>query len=177
MTTSLPAAPALSRRGLLKFSLGASAFLATAGLGASLSGCSAQTPASGFITLRQGDLPLLQAVIPVILAGTAASDTRDALLHRLDIKLASLSPAMLKLTRQLFDVLALPVTRGPLTGVWGRWENASGEQIEAFLRRWENSSLNLLRMGHASLLQLLQMAWYEMPESWAHCGYPGPPKV
>ncbi len=177
MTTSLPPSPTLSRRGLLKFSLGASAFLATAGLGASLSGCSAQTPASGFITLRQGDLPILYAVIPVILAGTAAPNTREALLHRLDTKLASLSPAMLKLTRQLFDVLALPVTRGPLTGIWGSWENASSEQIEAFLRRWENSSLNLLRMGHASLLQLLQMAWYEMPESWAHCGYPGPPKV
>ncbi|MNP75584.1 hypothetical protein D3C76_1726620 [compost metagenome] len=84
---------------------------------------------------------------------------------------------MLKLTRQLFDVLALPVTRGPLTGIWGSWDSASNEQIAAFLRRWENSSLNLLNMGHASLLQLLQMAWYEMPESWAQCGYPGPPKV
>ncbi|MFK8329005.1 twin-arginine translocation pathway signal protein [Pseudomonas sp. BJa5] len=177
MTTSLPATPALSRRGLLKFSLGASAFLATAGLGASLSGCSAQSPARGFMTLREGDLPILQALIPVILAGTAAAENREALLQRLDYKLASLSPAMLKLTRQLFDVLALAVTRGPLTGIWGNWEGASSEQVQAFLRRWEHSSLNLLRMGHASLLQLLQMAWYEMPESWAQCGYPGPPKV
>ncbi|MET3050337.1 twin-arginine translocation pathway signal protein [Pseudomonas alkylphenolica] len=177
MTTSLPTTATLSRRGLLKFSLGATAFLATAGIGASLSGCTAQTPASGFITLRQSDLPILHALIPVILAGTAAADTREALLHRLDNKLASLSPAMLKLTRQLFDVLALPVTRGPLTGIWGSWDSASNEQIAAFLRRWENSSLNLLNMGHASLLQLLQMAWYEMPESWAQCGYPGPPKV
>ncbi|CAK9891825.1 MULTISPECIES: hypothetical protein [Pseudomonas] len=177
MTTSLPALPALSRRGLLKFSLGASAFLATAGLGASLSGCSAQTPASGFITLRQNDLPILHALIPVILAGTPAADSRDALLRRLDNKLAALSPAMLKLTRQLFDVLAMAVTRGPLTGIWGSWDNARSTQIEAFLQRWQDSSLNLLRMGHASLLQLLHMAWYEMPESWAHCGYPGPPKI
>ncbi|AIL64154.1 hypothetical protein [Pseudomonas alkylphenolica] len=177
MTTSLPATPALSRRGLLKFGLGASAFLATAGLGASLTGCSAQTPASGFISLRQSDLPILRTLIPVILAGTSAAENLETLLQRLDNKLASLSPAMLKLTLQLFDVLALPVTRGPLTGIWGRWENASIEQIQAFLQRWENSSLNLLRMGHASLLQLLQMAWYEMPESWARCGYPGPPKI
>ncbi|MCF9006826.1 twin-arginine translocation pathway signal protein, partial [Pseudomonas carnis] len=21
------------------------------------------------------------------------------------------------------------------------------------------------------------MAWYFRPESWAHCGYPGPPKI
>ncbi|MCE5983235.1 twin-arginine translocation pathway signal protein [Pseudomonas wadenswilerensis] len=177
MTTSLPVNPALSRRGLLKLSLGASAFLATAGLGASLSGCSAQTPASGFTALRQNDLPIVQALIPVVLAGTKAADNREALLRRLDNKLAALSPAMLKLTRQLFDVLAMAVTRGPLTGIWGSWDNASSAQIEAFLQRWQDSSLNLLRMGHASLLQLLHMAWYELPESWAHCGYPGPPKV
>ena len=48
MTPSLSETPALSRRGLLKIGLCASAFLATAGLGASLSGCSASTPASGF---------------------------------------------------------------------------------------------------------------------------------
>ncbi|MEE1865630.1 twin-arginine translocation pathway signal protein [Pseudomonas auratipiscis] len=177
MTINLPATSALSRRGLLKFSLGATAFLATAGLGASLSGCSAQTPASGFITLRQGDLPILRSLIPVVLAGTSAAENVDAVLNRLDSKLASLSPAMLKLTQQLFDVLALPVTRGPLTGIWGGWESASTEQLQTFLQRWENSSLNLLRMGHASLLQLLQMAWYELPQSWARCGYPGPPKI
>ena len=177
MTTSLPVNPALSRRGLLKFSLGATAFLATAGLGASLSGCSAQTPASGFIALRENDLPILHALIPVVLAGTQAADNREALLHGLDNKLAALSPAMLELTRQLFDVLAMAVTRGPLTGIWGSWDNASSVQIEAFLQRWQDSSLNLLRMGHASLLQLLHMAWYELPDSWAHCGYPGPPKV
>ena len=177
MTTSLPIPPALSRRGLLKFSLGASAFLATAGLGASLAGCSAQSPAHGFIALRQNDLAIVQALIPVVLAGTEAADSGAALLHRLDNKLAALSPAMLKLTRQLFDVLAMALTRGPLTGIWGGWDNASSAQIQAFLQRWQDSSLNLLRMGHASLLQLLHMAWYELPESWAHCGYPGPPKV
>ena len=31
-------------------------------------------------------------------------------------------------------------------------------------------------MGHASLLQLILMAWYARPLSWAHCGYPGPPQ-
>jgi hypothetical protein len=40
-----------------------------------------------------------------------------------------LSPEMLKLTRQLFDVLGMAVTRGPLTGIWGSWENASGDEI------------------------------------------------
>jgi hypothetical protein len=87
-------------------------------------------------------------------------------------------PRYSTLTQQLFDVLAMPVTRGPLTGVWGGWENASPEQYSAFsCERWQNSSLSLLRMGHASLLQLVMMSWYERPESWAQCGYPGPPTV
>ena len=161
----------MHRRDLLRFSLGASAFLA----GASLVGCSAQTAATGYQVLRDDDLPLLRALIPVILAGTQASE--HLVLHSLDHKLAALSPEMLKLTRQLFDVLNLPLTRGPLTGVWGAWAQTSPAQVTAFLQRWQDSSLNLLRMGHASLLQLMQMAWYERPESWAACGYPGPPKI
>jgi hypothetical protein len=181
MSPSLPATPALSRRGLLKFSLGACAFLATAGLGASLSGCSSSVPASGFTALRNSDLPFLRALVPAMLDGavTTASmpDAVEGTLKSLDYNLDHLSPEMLKLTRQLFDVLGMAVTRGPLTGIWGSWENASAEDIQHFLDRWENSSLGLLRMGHSSLLQLVMMAWYGRKESWAHCGYPGPPAV
>jgi hypothetical protein len=181
MSPGLSATPALSRRGLLKFSLGASAFLATAGLGASLSGCSSSIPADGFVMLRSGDLLFLRALIPVMLDGAVVAGkipmAVDQTLHCLDNSLNHLSPEMLKLTRQLFDVLGMAVTRGPLTGIWGSWENASADEIRHFLDRWENSSLSLLRMGHSSLLQLVMMAWYSRTESWAHCGYPGPPTV
>ncbi|MFK3767901.1 twin-arginine translocation pathway signal protein [Pseudomonas putida] len=161
----------MQRREFMRFSLGASVFLASA----SLVGCSPQAPASGYHVLREDDLPLLRALIPVVLAGTSASAV--LVLPTLDDKLAALSPQMLKLTRQLFDVLNLPLTRGPLTGVWGAWEQASEQQIAGFLQRWQDSSLNLLRMGHSSIVQLLTMAWYERPESWTACGYPGPPKI
>jgi hypothetical protein len=171
----------LSRRNLLKVGLCAGAFLSTVGLAASLSGCSASTPAQGFTTLRDSDLPILRALIPVMIAGslghTAANQATADTLRGIDFSLAALSPDMLKLTRQLFDVLALGVTRGPLTGVWGRWESASAEQVRDFLQRWQNSSLDLLRMGHGSLLQLVGMAWYASPNAWAHCGYPGPPTI
>ena len=69
------------------------------------------------------------------------------------------------------------VTRGPLTGIWGSWEKTSADDIRHFLDRWQNSSLGLLKMGHASLLQLVMLAWYGNPDSWGHCGYPGPPTV
>ncbi|UZE11655.1 twin-arginine translocation pathway signal protein [Pseudomonas sp. B21-053] len=181
MSPSLSDTPALSRRGLLKFSLGASAFLATAGLGASLSGCSSSISADGFAILRSGDLLFLRALIPVMLDGAVATEKMpaavDGTLKTLDNGLNHLSPEMLKLTRQLFDVLGMAVTRGPLTGIWGSWGNASADEIRHFLDRWENSSLSLLRMGHSSLLQLVMMAWYSRAESWAHCGYPGPPTV
>jgi hypothetical protein len=181
MHPSLTETPALSRRGLLKFSLGATAFLATAGLGASLSGCSSSIAANGFITLRDGDLLFLRALIPVMLDGAVAAEKMpgavDGTLKSLDYSLNHLSPEMLKLTRQLFDVLGMAVTRGPLTGIWGSWENASAEAMRHFLERWENSSLSLLRMGHSSLQQMVMMAWYTRAESWAHCGYPGPPTV
>lgn len=171
----------LSRRNFLQVSLGAGAFLSTVGFATSLSGCSASTPANGFAVLRSSDLPFLRALIPVLIDGSlhaasipqAINDT----LHCIDKGLDRISPAMLKLTRQLLDVLTLPLTRGPLTGVWTSWETASSEQIRQFLERWQNSSLDLLRQGHAALLQLCLMAWYSRPQSWAHCGYPGPPRI
>ena len=177
--TTLPGA-GLSRRGLLKVGLFGSAFLATAGVTASLSGCSASVPATGYQVLRASDLPSLRAIIPVVLEGAVRPEALqaavDATLLGVDNNLQHLSPELLKLTQQLFDVLAMAVTRGPLTGIWGSWENASQADIQQFIKRWEHSSLDLLRMGHASLLQLILMAWYARPQSWAHCGYPGPPQ-
>lgn len=177
-----PVEPArLSRRNLLKVGLFGSAFLATAGVTATLSGCSASTPQAGMSVLRSSDLPFLHALIPVMLEGATPTKKMpqavESTLASLDYSLAHLSPEMLKLTLQLFDVLAMPLTRGPLTGVWGSWENASPAAVRAFLDRWQNSAIGLLKMGHASLLQLVMMSWYSRAESWAHCGYPGPPTV
>jgi len=178
-TTVEPAS--LSRRKLLKAGLFGTAFLATAGVTATLSGCSASTPASGFSILRETDLPFLRALIPVLLEGAVPPQKMpqavDGTLQSIDYSLTRLSPEVLKLSVQLFDVLAMPITRGPLTGVWGNWENASATDVRQFLERWQNSSLGLLRMGHSSLQQLVLMNWYGRPESWAHCGYPGPPTV
>lgn len=181
MTDTSLSAPGLSRRGVLKIGLLGGAFLATAGVTASLSGCSASSPANGFAVLRDSDMPFLRALIPVMLAGAVPAERMaesvKGAIQSLDYGLHRLSPEMLKLTVQLFDVLALPITRGPLTGIWGSWDNASADDVQQFLHRWQNSSISLLKMGHSSLLQLVLMAWYGRPESWQHCGYPGPPKV
>ena len=181
MHNTMLEAPVLSRRNLLKVGLMGSAFLATAGLTASLSGCSASAPKPGLAVIRESDLAFLHALIPVMLAGAVTAEKMpqavEGTLANLDYSLNHLSPELLKLTVQLFDVLSMPITRGPLTGVWGSWANASPADVQAFLERWQNSSIGLLRMGHASLLQLVMMSWYSREESWAHCGYPGPPAV
>ena len=174
--------PDPSRRKLLKLGLLGGAVLATAGAAASLSGCSAESPAkTGFQVWREADMAFLQALLPVVLAGAVVPGQMPAALHatlkNIDNGLAQVSPAMLKLTRQLLDVCSSGLTRGALTGVWSRWENARAEQVEAFLLRWRDSSLDLFRQGHSAMLQLVLMAWYSRPESWAHCGYPGPPQL
>lgn len=171
----------LSRRSLLKFGLLGTAVLATAGVTATLTQFSADTPAPGLSVLRQTDLPFLRAVFPVLLAGAVQSGemaaAADSAIEELDFALNHFSPEARKLALQLFDVLAMPLTRGPLTGIWGSWEHADSAAINGFLERWQNSSLALLRQGHASLLQMALLSWYGKPVSWVHCGYPGPPRI
>lgn len=169
----------LSRRSLLKLGLGASAVLATAGLTATLSGCSSSAPASGFQVLRDSDIPMLGAIMKALVGPHTAVNAAnlDAAIAQLDTTLSWTSLAAQKQLTDLFGLLSMGVTRGPLTGLWGNWENATDEQVRAFLERWRDSRLDMLRQGHSALNQLLQMAWYALPVSWEAAGYPGPPAI
>jgi hypothetical protein len=169
----------MSRRSLLKLGLGASAVLATAGLTATLSGCSSDAPASGFQVLRASDIPMLSAIMKALVGPHPAVNAAnlDAAIAQLDTTLSWTSLAAQKQLTDLFGLLSMGVTRGPLTGIWGSWENATDEQVRAFLERWRDSRLDMLRQGHSALNQLLQMAWYALPASWEAAGYPGPPAI
>ena len=76
----------------------------------------------------------------------------------------------------LFDLMYLAPTRVLMTGLWSSWENASEEDIEAFLTSWRDSSINKLRMGYAQLAQLTCLVYYSDPASWTAEIYPGPPQ-
>ncbi len=169
----------MSRRSLLKLGLGASAVLATAGLTATLSGCSSDAPASGFQVLRASDIPMLSAIMKALVGPHPAVNAAnlDTAIAQLDTTLSWTSLAAQKQLTDLFGLLSMGVTRGPLTGLWGNWENATDEQVRAFLERWRDSRLDMLRQGHSALNQLLQMAWYALPVSWEAAGYPGPPAI
>ncbi|WP_227369493.1 hypothetical protein [Halomonas sp. M20] len=171
----------LSRRELLKLGFGASLTLTTVGVTASLAGCSSAQPAAGFMVLRDSDLVLLTALLPTVIGPHPAlqreENAAEATLRQLDRSLAAMSSAIQKDVQELLDLLNLPLTRVPLTGVWGAWEKASPAQIDAFLVRWRDSRFDLLRQGYKALNQLLSMAWYALPMAWAETGYPGPPRV
>ncbi|MEH6567137.1 MAG: twin-arginine translocation pathway signal protein [Halopseudomonas sp.] len=173
--------PELGRRNLLKLGLGASIALSTVGLTASLTGCTSERSAANFKVLRESDLPMLAALYPVVVgphpAFTENPGVIDKAIAQLDWTLERTSPFVQKAVLDLLGMLSMPLTRGPLTGVWGDLAKASPEQLHAFMLRWRDSRFDMLRQGHKTLSQLLLMSWYALPQSWATTGYPGPPVI
>lgn len=171
----------LSRRELLKLGLGASVALTTLGLAASLRGCSSPGPGANYRVLRDSDIPLITALIPALVgphpALQANSGALQAAIDQLDLSLAWTSANLQHDVYELFDLISAPLTRGPMTGVWGAWENATPQNVEAFLLRWRDSRMDMFRQGYSALSQLLLMAWYATPASWEAAGYPGPPRI
>lgn len=173
------ASPRLTRRALLKLGLGASLALSTVGVASSLTGCSSSQPANDLQVLRDSDLPVLRALYPALVGPHPAmgSDAIASAIEQLDATLAHSSPAVQKDVLELLGLLSFPAARGPLTGIWGSWDKASPEQLDSFVQRWRDSRLDMLRLGHQALSQLLLMSWYAQPLAWEAAGYPGPPVI
>ena len=170
-----------SRRGLLKAGLIGTAVLVTGGGIASLSGCSREPDSvQGLRFLRQQDVIFLTALAPVILQknypGSLGSKAEPQFLKALDTLMLTLSEYSQNQLRQLFDLMSLGPARvisgGPLVG----WEEASPDDVEAFLLGWRDSLFSLKRMGYVSLSKLVTTSWYAMQENNSQSGYPGPPK-
>lgn len=180
MTSSTLVSP--SRRSFLQYT--ATAAVIGTGIG---SWILYQWPSSqlleGFKVLRKDDLAFLQAVTPVILAGSygtgkvITAEQITTFLYELDYKLEHLSPAKQQLLFQLFDAMAVTLARGPLTNVWRGWDKADQASIENALQRLEFNPLALLRMGYASTCQVFALTHYCNPQTWSVCGYPGPPQI
>ena len=123
--------PQLGRRSLLKLGLGASLALSTVGLTASLTGCTSEHAAPQFKVLRESDLPLLAALYPAIIGPHPAfAESSDAIAKasaQLDWTLERTSPFVQKSILDLLGLLSMPVTRGPLTGVWGDMAKARSD--------------------------------------------------
>lgn len=180
------ATPGVDRRGFLKMGLvGTGLLMGVSALG-SLQGCSTHQltspTARPLQILREKDAIILSAVAPVVLKGALPEDpaarqqTIDSLLVQVDEFLVHSSEYAYAEFELLFDLLYLAPTRVLMTGLWSRWENASEQDIEAFLAGWRDSRINKLRMGYAQLTQLTSLVYYSDPASWTAGVYPGPPQ-
>lgn len=187
-SSTKPYAISHERRSILKTGFWGSLLLASASLGAGLTGC-ATTPAGGdqkptsgdkyhYRFLSQDDLILLSAITPVITAQQSAdtSVATQKLLTDIDAAIYHFSPANQQEVRKLFDLLNFALTRALLGGVWSSWENASTEDIDAFLNDWKYSSLPLLNKAYSALVKIVSVSWFIQPENWQASGYAGPPK-
>jgi hypothetical protein len=170
------------RRSFLKLGLAGTVALGTVSLGASLAGChrTEEASAAGYGALRDADVVLLHALVPVILAGALPNEPsgREAqivqVLMRVDYALQRVGSPTLKEIRKLFDLLSFPITRRLVAGVPVKWQDASAEQIEAFLQRWRGSSVGAFNAGYRALTKLITVTYFQIPVTWPQSGYPGP---
>lgn len=172
----------LSRRSLLRLGVIGTVALTSTSLVASLSGCSSRKEASakGFSFLRDADTRLFKALIPVVLGDvikTGDSHYQALEIHVLknvDGALANLgAPAQGELLK-LFDLLHMRATRWLTTGVWADWHQASADDMQSFLKRWQNSSVGPFNAGYRVMTKLVAVSYYSLNESWRFSGYPGP---
>lgn len=170
------------RRTFLKLGLAGTAALGAVSLTAGLAGChrSEDAVAAGYGALRDADIVLMRALVPVILAGALpeAGPVREAQIAetilRLDLGMQRVGGPTLKEIRKLFDLLNLGITRRLVAGVPVPWAQASSEQIEAFLQRWRSSSISALNAGYRALTKLITVVYFQIPATWPQSGYPGP---
>ena len=57
------------------------------------------------------------------------------------------------------------------------WAQATPDELAAFLQRWQQSPLLLLRSGFQALHALINAAWFGNPASWSALGYQQPQQV
>jgi len=174
-------AAALHRRDFLKLSAGGAALLSAGAFTATLAGCAKQeAAASGYRFLRPADLQLFAALAPAVLGATLPVDGRPAhiesVLKGVDATAARLLlPAQTELYK-LFDLLNGGLTRRLTTGVSKPWAEADSAQVEAFLLRWQTSSIGLFNAGYRALIKFITGAWVGTEAGLKAAGYPGPYK-
>lgn len=169
----------LSRRRFLAVGAGSAAILAVAGWWALRPG----RPADGFRALDEEAAAFVTALVPAVLAGSLPRDgaARQAAVGEtvaaFDRAVSGLTPAVQAELVQLFALVAVAPARRLLAGVSRPWNEASVEEVSAFLSGWRHGRLDLMRAGYQALTQLVLAAWYGNPASWAGIGYPGAPAL
>lgn len=171
----------LSRRGLL-WGAGASV-AAAAGLGGGLVAVSLLPPAprsprAPLRVLSPRAFSILAAVADRVCPGTEGlpgawelevPEGLDALLDRLHPGVgAELGQALLFLEN--------PVAGTLLDGRMARFTQSTPEVQDDALRAFASSELSVRRQAYQALTGLISATYWSHPATWAHVGYPGPPR-
>ncbi|ASP37663.1 hypothetical protein CHH28_02800 [Bacterioplanes sanyensis] len=169
-----------TRRGFMQLSGGAAATLTLGSSLALLSGCSRQ-PEAGLQFLTADDADFLAALAPVIMGASypgqlGPEQARARQVAALDKLIGTLQYHSRNQLVQLLAIMSSAPLRAALGAPFRHWNEASAEEVEAFLLGWRDSSLQVKRMGYASLCKLQTMCWYALPENYIASGYPGPPQ-
>jgi hypothetical protein len=168
--------PRISRRTLLKAGIAGGAGLVLARW---LYTSTAPMPTpSGTLDVRAR--AIVAAIAPVMLAGALPAGNPVLLqevVAGVERAIAGLPPAVRKEIEQLFALLTFAPSRVLIAGVWSPWHEAAPASIGAFLDRWRDSRLNLLRSAYDALHQLVFAAWYGNANAWPAIGYAGPPSL
>lgn len=133
--------------------------------------------------LTGADALMLRRLVPVVLDGALPGDSGQRasavteVLAGIDLAIHYQSPAARRQIADLFGLLTSGVTRALVAGVWSAWDEASTEDVRAFLSRWRDSRFALLRSAYLGLTQLIVGSWYGNPRAWPRIGYPGPPRL
>jgi len=123
---------------------------------------------------------VVAAIAPVMLAGALPANDPvllQEIVAGVEQAVAGLPPAVRKEVDQLFALLSFAPTRALVAGVWSPWPQGSPASIGAFLDRWRDSRLTLLRSAYGALHQLVFAAWYGNSNAWPAIGYAGPPSL
>jgi len=126
---------------------------------------------------------IVAAIVPAMLdrALPERRQDRDAAIAEtvdgVDHAIQGLPPSARAELAQLFALLAMTPARRAFAGVASPWNEATREEIDAFLNAWRSSGWALKRSAYDALHQLVFAAWYGNPRSWTDIGYPGPPKI
>ena len=144
-----------------------------------LTACSSAppTPSQGFHFLREGDLKLFSALIPVVLEGMIQTETPNYqalqinILKNIDGACANLAYKAQTEIYKLLDLLDGRITRWLTTGVWGIWQQANATKVNAFLQRWQSSAIAPFNAGYRVLSKLVAVSYFSLPEAQAQSGY------
>jgi len=128
-------------------------------------------------------LAIVTAIVPAMLEGALPAHDPQRSASIADTvsgvrqAIAGLPPAAQAELAQLFALLGFTPARIALARVASPWPQASVQEVGAFLERWRQSRVQLLRSAYDALHQLVLAAWYGQPAAWTAIGYAGPPAL